>query len=236
MKPLAGTPLHPQWLIARQSRHDWAAIASRLAGRFLDIGCGDNPLARWLSPAVDYIGLDYPPTVAKGYAGMADVFGDGQRLPFGNACFDAVAALDVLEHLPRPEAAFAEMVRVARPGALIVTRTPFMYPLHDLPHDFHRWTSEGLKDLGRRHGVTLISFRHYGRSLETAALLLNLALANGLLDAVTQRRPAMVLLPLAAFAVPVVNLCGWLAARCFRDEDFLPMGYCALFRKPGHAD
>lgn len=231
LAPLSETPLHPQWLITRATKNGWQSIANQVEGRLLDIGCGNKPLSRLLSSTVEYIGLDYPPTVAKGYGGEADVFGDGQSLPFRGASFDAVTMLDVLEHVPQPERAFSEMVRVVRPGGVIITRTPFMYPLHDLPHDFQRWTSEGLKGLGSRHAVELVDLDHYGRSLESAAVLANLAMAKGMLDSVKYRTPAVLLMPLVALAVPMVNLGGWLLARCFRSDDFMPLGYTAIFRK-----
>lgn len=42
--------------------------------------------------------------------------GDAEALPFADACFDAVVGAFVLNHLPRPEVAAAELVRVLAPG------------------------------------------------------------------------------------------------------------------------
>ncbi len=41
-------------------------------------------------------------------------------LPFPDACFDLVTCIEALEFMPRPRAALAEMVRVLRPGGLLV--------------------------------------------------------------------------------------------------------------------
>ena len=46
---------------------------------------------------------------------------DAACLPFPDATFDAVACLEVLEFTPDPAAQLAELVRVLRPGGLLVT-------------------------------------------------------------------------------------------------------------------
>ena len=50
--------------------------------------------------------------------------GDAQALPFDDAGFGLVAATDVLEHVPNPEVALAEMRRVAVPGASLLLTVP----------------------------------------------------------------------------------------------------------------
>jgi SAM-dependent methyltransferase len=50
----------------------------------------------------------------------------GDRLPFPDACFDRVAVVDMLEHVP-DDAAFArELARVTRPGGRLVVNTPHL--------------------------------------------------------------------------------------------------------------
>jgi len=228
---LRQTPLHPQWLVFKDAQQHKQRIAQMIHGRLLDIGCGEKPLAPLLNAGVEYIGLDYPPTVAKGYSGKADVFGDGQCLPFADASFDCITILDVMEHLPHPEAAFGEMLRVLKPGGILISQTPFLYPLHDLPHDFQRWTGEGLSQFTQHHPADLIERRHHSKPLETAAVLTNLALAKGMLDSLRARHPGLLLLPLVMLLVPIINLAGWLFAHLLPDEGFMPLGYTAVFRK-----
>jgi predicted SAM-dependent methyltransferase len=55
--------------------------------------------------------------------------------PFDDDTFDHVEALDTLEHLPRGDAglvsAINEMIRVCKPGGLIIIRGPdALYPVH----------------------------------------------------------------------------------------------------------
>jgi SAM-dependent methyltransferase len=48
----------------------------------------------------------------------------GDRLPFGDASFDRVAVVDMLEHVPDDGAFAAELARVTKPGGLLVVNTP----------------------------------------------------------------------------------------------------------------
>ena len=48
----------------------------------------------------------------------------GESLPFGNAMFDAVAVVDMLEHVPDERAFILELSRVTRPGGVLVVNTP----------------------------------------------------------------------------------------------------------------
>lgn len=50
--------------------------------------------------------------------------GDAQKLPLRAGICAAVLALEILEHLPDPPAALAEMIRVLTPGGLLVATTP----------------------------------------------------------------------------------------------------------------
>ncbi|WP_372018482.1 class I SAM-dependent methyltransferase [Pseudoxanthomonas sp. 10H] len=50
---------------------------------------------------------------------------DVTALDFADATLDAVASLDVLEHVPRHEAALSEFARVLRPGGVLLFTVPF---------------------------------------------------------------------------------------------------------------
>jgi ubiquinone/menaquinone biosynthesis C-methylase UbiE len=49
---------------------------------------------------------------------------DALSLPFDSASFDRIRAERIFQHLPHPEAAFAELVRVDRPGGWIGVLEP----------------------------------------------------------------------------------------------------------------
>jgi SAM-dependent methyltransferase len=219
LAPFHNTPLHPQWLL--NSSADWQDLRD-LAGTVLDVGCADKRTQTRLPPACRYVGLDYPPTASHLYQTRPDVFGDAQALPFRTGTFDAVLLLHVLEHVPDPERAVAEAVRVLRAGGRVIVETPFVYPLHDAPFDFQRWTPRGLELLMTRHGAIVHTRRAAGRPAETGAMLFNLGLGFSVLGWVKRRNPLFILAPLIGVLVMVVNLIGWLVGRLDADQSTMP--------------
>lgn len=211
-------------------RKQWPAV-DIVSGRLLDVGCGNQNLRAQLHNRVEYIGLDYPATTGLGYAGKPHILADGQQLPFADKTFDSVCLLDVLEHIPQPEKAFSEAVRVTRHQGKIYWQTPFIYPIHDLPYDFYRWTIQGIQQHENRYPVILTELTPHSNAIETAVTLTNLALAKGILDAFTQRHIKVLLAPIGAMLILFNNLSGRLLASVFQDVGFMPLGYSAVFSK-----
>jgi len=76
-----------------------------------------------------------------------DLVSDVHALQIEDESFGMILCTEVLEHLHTPQQAIAEMYRVLRPGGKLVLTTRFMYPLHDVPHDYFRYTQYGLEHL-----------------------------------------------------------------------------------------
>ena len=55
----------------------------------------------------------------------------------------------MLEHVAAPERAIAELHRVLAPGGALVLSTPFVFEIHEAPHDYYRFTEHGLRQLLR---------------------------------------------------------------------------------------
>lgn len=104
--------------------------------RVLDIGGGRSGLAQILYPTAQVVTVDLDPKLAgQTPPGAQSAFAcaDACRLPFADGAFDAVCMFDVLEHIPRDDAAAAEALRVTRPGGAVVVSTPrhtWRYPFY----------------------------------------------------------------------------------------------------------
>jgi len=78
---------------------------------------------------------------------LPDLYADGLRLPFKNDSFDLILSQAVLEHVPDPQRAVDEMIRVLKPGGLIYIEVAFMQPLHAVPSHYMNVTPYGLRHL-----------------------------------------------------------------------------------------
>ncbi len=107
---------------------DW--LAPSLGLRWIDVGCGNGAFTELLVERCvpsEVQGID--PSEAqlifararKGASGAKFLHGDAMVLPFDNARFDAAVMALVIFFVPDPAKGVAEMVRVVRPGGMVVT-------------------------------------------------------------------------------------------------------------------
>ncbi len=94
-------------------------------GDILDAGCGIGLLGR-LYPQLGLIGLDASmPLLREATTGYRlRVEGSAEALPFRDASFDVVFALNMLHHVIKPENAVREFARVLKPGGALVALDP----------------------------------------------------------------------------------------------------------------
>jgi 2-polyprenyl-6-hydroxyphenyl methylase/3-demethylubiquinone-9 3-methyltransferase len=126
----AESRLRNPWIVEKISRLHGAAA------RVLDVGCGagflSNDLAR---EGFEVIGIDASQASIEVAArhdatGRARyVLGDALLMPFGDATFDVVCAMDFLEHVEEPGQAIAEISRVLKPGGTFFFHTFNRNPL-----------------------------------------------------------------------------------------------------------
>lgn len=129
------------WFVARRDlacrvlrRH---LRASSAPARMLDAGCGTGGTLDRVSAIGSVSGVDLEPLALslcreRGHRDLA--LASANALPFGEGIFDAVLALDVLEHIPDDAGAASELARVLRPGGIAVVTVP-AYPSLWSRHD-----------------------------------------------------------------------------------------------------
>lgn len=132
-----------------------------LDGTVIDIGGGRNsPLAGFWPDAASRVRLDISARFAP------HIVGDAQALPLPDGSVAGAVMSEVLEHIPEPKAALAEVHRVLRPGAVFCGSVPFGIGLHADPHDYYRYTNEALVRLLDQFDA--VSVRPHGNNLGVA--------------------------------------------------------------------
>ncbi|MGB3221275.1 MAG: class I SAM-dependent methyltransferase [Desulforhopalus sp.] len=204
------TPFHPQWFAYRYEKLRYVETGKIAQGKILDIGCGRQVLPQYLKTSTTYVSLDFPETGKKLYHANPHIFGDASKLPFKDGSFDTVVMLEVLEHLPNPRTALQEACRVLKKNGQIILSTPFLYPIHDSPHDYQRWTLHGLDRILSFQGMTRRQHLTMGTPIESGVLLFNLSLAWSTLNSSIAGR--FFLMCLSIILIPLFNILGYLVS------------------------
>jgi len=193
-------------------------------GRVLDVGCGASGYKN-LFPQLTT--LDIAPREGTKVDIVADAH-DLSQIPDGS--FDVILCTEVLEHLHTPAKAIAEFRRVLKPGGLLLLSTRFIFPLHDVPGDYYRYTKYGLKHLLKEFEIAELV--EEASTVETLAVLEQ---RIGFQCNTLGFRPFKIFWFLLA---AVTRWCGWLITREYGDirhqvveKNILTSGYYVAARK-----
>lgn len=139
--------------------------AAPLSGSLLDFGCGIKPYEMLFVNTNKYIGLDIEESGNQS-ARKADVYYNGKTIPFPDNYFDNVFSSEVFEHVFNLEEIIPELNRVVKPGGHLLITCPFVWPEHEVPYDYARYTSFGIKHLLQKNGFEIKRQYKTGHAVE----------------------------------------------------------------------
>lgn len=76
-----------------------------------------------------------------------DILGDICTYAFEEGIYDTIIMCEVLEHLHSPHLGIETVYHALKPGGRLILTTPFIFPIHDRPYDYFRYTKYGLGHL-----------------------------------------------------------------------------------------
>lgn len=150
---------------------------SLFSGEILDVGCGKMPYKKYIlenSKVTEYIGLDIDDALVYDKKIKPDYTWDGIRMPFENDTFECAIGTEVLEHCPNPEIILKEIYRVLKPGGVFLFTVPFLWNLHEVPHDEYRYTPFSLERHLKNSGFRDVTIKATGGWHASMAQMLGL--------------------------------------------------------------
>lgn len=166
-----------KYYVRRASFLSLKEIIDRLDGSLLDVGCGKMPYKKFIlqnSKVIRYIGIDLIGGTEYDKDVKPDFLWDGEVIPFENSTFDCAIATSTLEHCPYPDKVLSEISRVLKPGGIFFFTVPFLWNLHEVPHDEYRFTPFSMERLLRSSGFSELRIRAEGGWHSSLAVMLGL--------------------------------------------------------------
>jgi SAM-dependent methyltransferase len=195
------------------------AIKAHVRGKVADVGCGKVPLfGIYRDLASEVICIDWPGSLHK--SPHLDIEADlNSGIPLPDSSVDTIIATDVIEHLSEPALIWRDFHRILRQDGILIVGVPFLYFIHEEPHDHFRYTRFRLEQYCLDSGLTVLALDEYGGPL---AVMLDLIGKN------VPTRPAAALFQTIArglIRIPFIRALDRMRAKRF------PLGYCLVAQK-----
>ena len=179
------------------------SVAVPSGSAVLVIGSGDDPYSEvCVNPSL-YACIDLVPRFRRTHA-----VANAETLPFRSNQFGVAIGTELLEHCKDPAAVVREVHRCLAPGGVAVFTVPFMFHVHADPHDFTRFTPEGLGVLF--HEFEMCDVLPQGGRVHVISDLITTAWS-----------PLPVFLPLRVFNHALLFLPKWLQAHSTAPSGFM---------------
>jgi SAM-dependent methyltransferase len=179
--------ISPHFLVKHYLFKDLRAISKKypIEGKIIDIGCGSMPYKKIFSNNCRYLGIDF-----KSYSKnssfqknkpdyyFTNSYLKTNNLPFKPSSFDATLSFQVLEHHKSPEKLFKEFIRITKNGGLVIISFPLIWPLHEEPRDYYRFTEYVIIEFAKKYHARILEVKRQGSIFSTVNSLLNDHLTN----------------------------------------------------------
>jgi SAM-dependent methyltransferase len=174
------------------------------SGNLLDIGCGKMPYKKHIlnnSKVEKYVGLDIEVAITYDTAVKPDYTWDGIKMPFESNSFECAFGTEVLEHCPEPEIILKEVHRVLKDEGVFFFTVPFLWNLHEVPHDEYRYTPFSLERHLKNAGFENIQIQATGGWHAAMAQMLGLWVKRSPLTVRKRKYLSMILKPVIKYLI-----------------------------------
>lgn len=127
-------------------------LPEKIKVAIFDYGCGDVPYRTLFDGIAN-------PYIAGDISGNPDadmVLDPSGCVPCEDEAFDVVLSIQALEHVPDVSVYLTEARRLLRQSGLMILATHGWWTHHPYPHDYWRWTREGLTTILNAHQFEVI--------------------------------------------------------------------------------
>jgi SAM-dependent methyltransferase len=155
-----GSRLSAQWVADEYTKY----IPIYCQGHLADIGCGNLPFYGYYRNFVESTtAIDWESSCNLNC--HLDILADLNCPPIPAMqanTFDCAIMSDLLEHIFSPGPLIDEVARILKPGGHVLMNVPFYYYIHEMPHDYHRYTEFALTRYFEQSGFEVVVLNRIG--------------------------------------------------------------------------
>jgi SAM-dependent methyltransferase len=173
-------------------------------GKLLDLGCGQMPYKELIKSEceiTEYLGIDIDNALIYDENLKPDYIWDGEQLPFSKNVFDTIIMTEVLEHVPCSICTLKEAYRVLNKEGILFFTVPFLWPLHEVPHDEYRYTPFSLERIFKQSGFTSIQIFATGGWHASLAQMLGLWVRRSNISEIKRKSLSVILKPIIKYLI-----------------------------------
>lgn len=163
---------NPFYIIRKSLFEGIKSQAHLVSGKTLDFGCGSKPYELLFAHSSSYIGCDIEVSGHNHASSSVDVYYDGRTLPFEAQSFDSVVSFETFEHIFNIEIIVKELNRILKKDGRILLTIPFVWEEHEVPYDYARYSTYGIRHILESNGFEVIVTDRLGDYVDVIAQLL----------------------------------------------------------------
>ncbi|MEP7147024.1 MAG: class I SAM-dependent methyltransferase [bacterium] len=131
---------------------------SFFSGRLLDLGCGNKPYSNIYNEVCESsTGCDVPFSIHQNSNVEVLCYAEDLDRHFEPASFNCVLCTEVLEHTLDDKKVVDNIYKILNNNGILIISAPFIYVLHEAPHDYRRYTYYGLLNILESNGFKIRS-------------------------------------------------------------------------------
>lgn len=176
----------------------------RFNGELLDIGCGKMPYKDYIlenSKVEKYVGLDIENALEYDRSIKPDFTWNGSIMPFNDNSFECALGTEVLEHCREPEKVLKELYRVLKQDGVFFFTVPFLWNLHEVPHDEYRYTPFSLQRYLEKTGFKEVEIKATGGWHASMAQMLGLWVRRSPMSKKKRKYLSIILKPIIGYLI-----------------------------------
>jgi SAM-dependent methyltransferase len=183
-----------------------------IQGKVFDIGSGGNPsYKKYLPKNIELITTDY---IQK--TGVVTIVDFNKKININDDSVDTVLLFHNLYIAENPWETLKEVFRIVKPGGHVVISNPFGMNIMAEPHDYIRFTKEGLDKILTEQGFTIIVSENVGDRFSLIANTLHAFL---------------LVWPIRLIVNMIALMCDRLIPKGIKKNHPFPIGYFYVIRK-----